>query len=207
MESAISSGPRSRRPDAWGPVASGFARPSSQEAASTTSSPSAPSQNPPIHVGSTVHESASEAATGPSAASSTRITRIPDRMPVTVPPPGARDKNSLSRWGGGHHCTQRHGLVRLEAVARAAPSRETSHDFAAHCRRSSSMLRRLERRHWVAAVAALYLFWLATWFGGNAADSPVRYAWDHAAAADVTGLVAFTAGLSRRRAGRTRRPP
>jgi hypothetical protein len=48
----------------------------------------------------------------------------------------------------------------------------------------------------VGALAALYLLWLATWFVGNAMPGPDWYAWDHAAAAAVTGLVAFRASRS-----------
>ena len=55
------------------------------------------------------------------------------------------------------------------------------------------MRSQLEHRHGVGALAALYLLWLATWFVGHAKYGPDRYTWDQAAAAAVTGLVAFRA--------------
>jgi hypothetical protein len=55
------------------------------------------------------------------------------------------------------------------------------------------MRSRLERRHKSGALAALYLLWLATWFADIPAHGPDRYTWDQAAAAAVSGLVAFRA--------------
>ena len=44
----------------------------------------------------------------------------------------------------------------------------------------------------VAALAALFLFWLATWIViGNEPYGPGQYYWDQAAAAAFTGIIAF----------------
>jgi hypothetical protein len=79
------------------------------------------------------------------------------------------------------------GLWRTPAVTLR---RENPRTILRRITRTTFLMRsQLERRHWVGALAALYILWLATWFVGYASYGPDRYAWDQAAAAAVTGLV------------------